>query len=380
MSASPNPSKRLNSLDALRGFDLFILVALGPLVLSLCQAIGEEHTAWLSAIFTHKDWEGFSPWDLIMPLFVFMSGVSIPFALSRMRAQRSTGLFLRRLAKRVVLLWFFGMICQGNLRSLDPDRIYLYSNTLQSIAAGYFVAALLYYFTSRKVQLAAIVLLLAVFWAVMQFVGVDGYGMGDYSPNGNLAEWIDRTVLGRFRDGATLATDGTVQFASWYHYTWLLSTLGFAATTLTGLFAGYIARAKNASRSKLSAYFGLGTFMILLGLAWSHWMPIIKPLWTSSMVLYSSGWCYVLMGVFYWWFDVRNHQRGLNFLRVYGMNSITAYLLSEVVNFRGAAHSLFYGFEQYLGAYYATLLQLSQVAFIYLILWAMHKGKVYLKV
>ena len=88
ISSDSAPKQRLASLDALRGFDLLILVAIGPLILQLTQAVGGDSLQWLSALFTHKDWEGFSPWDLIMPLFVFMSGASIPFALSRMKREK----------------------------------------------------------------------------------------------------------------------------------------------------------------------------------------------------------------------------------------------------------------------------------------------------
>lgn len=59
--------KRLESLDALRGFDLFFLVALGPLAHSLARA---ADAGWLNEgmwAFSHVRWEGFSPWDLIMP-------------------------------------------------------------------------------------------------------------------------------------------------------------------------------------------------------------------------------------------------------------------------------------------------------------------------
>ena len=85
-------------------------------------------------IFNHVYWEGFSPWDLIMPLFLFMSGISMPFALSRYTSIPDKRPLLRRLGKRILLLWIFGMICQGNLLGLNPDKIYLYSNTLQAIA------------------------------------------------------------------------------------------------------------------------------------------------------------------------------------------------------------------------------------------------------
>jgi predicted acyltransferase len=71
---------------------------------------------------------------------------------------------------------------------------------------------------------------------------------------------------------------------------------------------------------------------------------------------------------------------GLDFLRIYGMNSIAAYVLSEVVNFRGVAHSVCFGLEQWLGAYYGLLLALAQVMFVFLILRLMLKHNVFLKV
>ena len=120
--------------------------------------------------------------------------------------------------------------------------------------------------------------------------------------------------------------------------------------------------------------------IIFAGWLWGMDIPIIKPIWTSSMVLYSSGWCFVLMALFYFLFDVCHLTFGLDFLRVYGMNSITAYVLSEVVNFRGIAHSLLYGLEQYIGSYYAFVLTLSQVAIVFLLLYAMYRRNIFLKV
>ena len=243
MKNTHSSSKRLESLDALRGFDLFFLVALGPLMHSLARTANVE---WLNEsmwVFSHVSWEGFSPWDLIMPLFLFMSGISMPFSLSRYKSISDKRPLLRRLAKRILLLWIFGMMCQGNLLALDPNTIYLYSNTLQAIATGYLITALLFLFTSRRTQIITAVVLLLVYWTAMQFITVDGYGGGNYTPQGNLAEWIDNTVLGRFRDTAQVI-DGKVVVADWYHYTWILSSLNFGVTVLTGLFAGYIAKDK----------------------------------------------------------------------------------------------------------------------------------------
>lgn len=379
MKNTHSSSKRLESLDALRGFDLFFLVALGPLMHSLARTANVE---WLNEsmwVFSHVSWEGFSPWDLIMPLFLFMSGISMPFSLSRYKSISDKRPLLRRLAKRILLLWIFGMMCQGNLLALDPNTIYLYSNTLQAIATGYLITALLFLFTSRRTQIITAVVLLLVYWTAMQFITVDGYGGGNYTPQGNLAEWIDNTVLGRFRDTAQVI-DGKVVVADWYHYTWILSSLNFGVTVLTGLFAGYIAKDKIEEKKKLKLYFGTGITMVIAGWLWNFQMPIIKTIWTSSMVLVSSGYCFLLMGLFYYWIDYKGHRSGITWLKVYGMNSIVVYMLANVVNFRCIGESLFYGLEQYMGSYYSFLMTLWNIGAVYVIIWFMYKRGIFLKV
>lgn len=379
MKNTHSSSKRLESLDALRGFDLFFLVALGPLMHSLARTANME---WLNEsmwVFSHVSWEGFSPWDLIMPLFLFMSGISMPFSLSRYKSISDKRPLLRRLAKRILLLWIFGMMCQGNLLALDPNTIYLYSNTLQAIATGYLITALLFLFTSRRTQIITAVVLLLVYWTAMQFITVDGYGGGNYTPQGNLAEWIDNTVLGRFRDTAQVI-DGKVVIADWYHYTWILSSLNFGVTVLTGLFAGYIAKDKIEEKKKLKLYFGTGITMVIAGWLWNFQMPVIKTIWTSSMVLVSSGYCFLLMGLFYYWIDYKGHRSGITWLKVYGMNSIVAYMLANVVNFRCIGESLFYGLEQYMGSYYSFLITLWNIGAVYVIIWFMYKRGIFLKV
>ena len=379
MKNTHSSSKRLESLDALRGFDLFFLVALGPLMHSLARTANVE---WLNEsmwVFSHVSWEGVSPWDLIMPLFLFMSGISMPFSLSRYKSISDKRPLLRRLAKRILLLWIFGMMCQGNLLALDPNTIYLYSNTLQAIATGYLITALLFLFTSRRTQIITAVVLLLVYWTAMQFITVDGYGGGNYTPQGNLAEWIDNTVLGRFRDTAQVI-DGKVVIADWYHYTWILSSLNFGVTVLTGLFAGYIAKDKIEEKKKLKLYFGTGITMVIAGWLWNFQMPVIKTIWTSSMVLVSSGYCFLLMGLFYYWIDYKGHRSGITWLKVYGMNSIVAYMLANVVNFRCIGESLFYGLEQYMGSYYSFLMTLWNIGAVYVIIWFMYKRGIFLKV
>ena len=371
--------KRLESLDVLRGFDLFCLVALEGVLHPLGKAIDTEWYHSFLWWFSHVEWEGFSSWDLVMPLFMFMAGVSMPFAFSRYKAMSDKRAVYRRIGKRVILLWVFGMMCQGNLLGFDPDRIYLYSNTLQAIATGYLIAAILFLHFSRSVQIVVAVLLLLIYWVAMQFVSVDGFGGGNYTPDGNLAEWIDRVVLGRFRDGAVVENGETV-FAGWYRYTWILSSLNFGVTVLTGLYAGQILKSGMTQKRKCLFLIGIGIAMVVTGWLWGLQLPVIKKIWTSSMVLVSSGYCFLLMGLFYYWIDYKGHHKNLIWLKVYGMNSIVAYMLANVISFRCIGVSLFHGLEQYIGNYYPVLIAVSNALIIYVILWLLYKRNIFLKV
>lgn len=373
-------SQRLESLDILRGFDLFLLVGLEIALHQLANVVNTPSLHSIMWCFTHVDWEGFSSWDLVMPLFMFMSGITIPFALSKYKNTNKQAFVYRRILKRVILLWIFGMMCQGNLLGLDPNRIYFYSNTLQAIAMGYLISSLLYLHTHIRTQIIVAIILLLSFWGTMEFISIQGYGGGNYTPDHNLAEWIDREVLGRFRDGASIMNGKTV-FADWYHYTWILSSLNFGVTVLTGTFAGYILKNKAwTPKQKSSWLFIIGIAMITIGWIWGIWHPVIKKLWTSSMVLVSSGYCFLLMALFYYTIDYKGWKKHLEWLKVYGMNSIVAYMLAMCVNFSCIAHSLLYGVEQYLGAYYQLLITLINASIIYIILWCMYRQKIFLRV
>lgn len=372
--------QRLESLDVLRGFDLFMLVGLETAIHQLASAVDTPSFHSFMWCFTHVDWEGFSPWDLVMPLFMFMSGITIPFALSRYKNTNNQTSAYRRILKRVILLWIFGMMCQGNLLGLDPNRIYIYSNTLQAIAMGYLIASVLYLHTRIRTQIIVAAGLLLGFWGAMEWITVQGYGGGNYTPDGNLAEWIDREVLGRFRDGSSMV-NGEVVFADWYRYTWILSSLNFGVTVLTGTFAGYILKDKEwMSKRKLTYLLAIGAAMVAIGWIWGIWHPVIKKLWTGSMTLVSSGYCFLLMALFYYLIDYKGWKKYSGWLKVYGMNSIVAYMLTQCVNFSCIGHSLLHGLQPYLGEYYSVMLTLSNVGIIYFILWELYKRKLFLRV
>ena len=365
---------RLASLDILRGFDLFLLVFFQPVLWALAHQL---NAPWLNSIlsqFDHEVWEGFRFWDLVMPLFLFMTGASMPFSFSKFKDDPDKGTIYCKIIRRFILLFIFGMIVQGNLLGLNPKYLYLYSNTLQAIATGYLIAAIILLHCSFRRQLIVTALLLLIYWAPMTF-------LGDFTPEGNFAEKIDKLVLGRFRDGVYWNEDGTWNFSPHYNYTWIWSSLTFGATVMLGTFAGKIMKAGKDNRRKVvRTLLVIGIALVAFSLVWSLQMPIIKRLWTSSMTLFSGGLCFLLMGAFYYWIDYKGHSRGLNWLKVYGMNSITAYLLGEVVNFRCIADSVSYGLKQYIGDYYPVWLTFTNYLILFFLLRMMYKRGLFLKV
>lgn len=367
-------SKRLESLDILRGFDLFLLVFLQPVVVAVGRV---ADIPWLNAVLyqlDHEVWEGFRFWDLIMPLFLFMVGASMPFSFSKFRSNPDRMAVWRKVAKRFVILFVFGMVVQGNLLAFDLHRLYLYTNTLQAIAVGYLIAAVLMMNLSVKWQLVATVGLLVVYWIPMSL-------FGDYTPEGNFAEAVDRVVLGRWRDGVWWDDAGNWHFSEWYNYTWVWSSLTFGATVMSGVMAGEVIRANKENGVRGAKILAMcGVALVASGLLLSVEMPIIKRIWTSSMVLLSSGYCFLLMALFYWWIDCKGRGRGLGWLKIYGMNAITAYMLGEVVSFRSIVSSVSYGLQPWLGDYYPAWLTFGNFLILFFILRWMYRAKVFLKI
>lgn len=98
------------------------------------------------------------------------------------------------------------------------------------------------------------------------------------------------------------------------------------------------------------------------------------------MTLWSGGWCFLLMALFYYVVDYKGWSKGLNWLKIYGMNSITAYTLGMVVSFSSIATSLLYGFEQYTGVYYGAIITFANFLILFFILRLMYRQNYFVKI
>lgn len=361
--------ERLASIDVLRGLDMFFLTGAGGILLNLSGAINSDALMPVENQLRHVAWTGFSAWDIIMPLFLFTTGLSMPFSFSKfMRQGRSKAQLYVKILKRFMLLFLLGWIVQGRLLDLNPDTFHVYCNTLHAIAFGYLITALIILNIPKvSMQLLTGASLVAAYWLLMTFVPVPGSGRGVFTPEGNLAIYIDHAVFGRFDDGT--------------QYTWLLTSLGFGATVFSGYYAGWILQRPAGHNEKLKRLSLIGAALVLGGLLWSLQMPIIKKIWSCSMILFSSGLCYLLLALSYlvtdkwkinsWW---------VSGLRMFGLNALAAYLLSTVFSLNHVAGYWIHGLEQYADAYYPLCVSLCEFGILFFIIRHMYRHKIFLKV
>ncbi len=357
-----NPPKRLESLDILRGLDLFMLFFAQPVIMAFSGLWAPHWAAPVLQQLEHETWEGFRCWDLVMPLFLFMTGAAMPFSMSKYRKSDggvAPSVYVK-IVRRFLLLFLFGMIVQGNLLYFNADYIQIYTNTLQAIATGYLVSALIMLHCSIRGRMMATMVLLILYSVPMSL-------LGDWTPTGNFAYKIDELVLGRFRGDLS--------------YTWVWSSLTFSVTVMLGVFAGQMI--KDAPKQEMPTVRNLlliGFGLVAAGWLWGFHTPIIKHIWTGSMTLLAGGYSFLPMGAFYWLVDVRGYGRGLGWLKIYGMNSILAYMLGQVVNFRCIATSLTFGFEQWLGDFYGAWITFCNYLILFLLLQFLYRHRIFLKV
>jgi predicted acyltransferase len=362
-----NVYSRLDSLDALRGFDMFWIIGGEWLFGSLFRIFPCSLTESISHQLSHARWEGFRFWDLIMPLFLFIVGVAMPFSFSkRMARGDSRNKLYSHIFFRFVILFFLGIVAQGHLLEYDLSKLHIYCNTLQAIAAGYLIAALIVLIKDVRGQIGLTSLLLLGYWALLSWVPVPGFGRGVLNSNGNLAIHIDKLVMGKFQDGTT--------------YTWILSSLTFACTVMLGLWAGQILRLKIEEYRKVLYLSGMGFLCLGLGLLWSLSFPIIKHLWTSSFVLFSGGVCVLLLALCYLIIDVWKKRKWAFVFKVIGMNAIAVYMATRLFDFRLMGNVFVGGLTERLGVWSSLVQGLAGFSVIWLILYWMYTRKTFIKI
>ena len=320
MSDSLQPIKpgRLLSLDIFRGITIAAMF--------LVNNAGDWSHVW--SPLGHAEWNGCTFTDFIFPWFLFIVGVAMPFSFSRkLEHIGNKSELIPGIVRRGVLIFAVGVILHiesyfalSHLDGRNPS--FRIMGVLERIGLCYIFAAFIMISCSVRGVAAWFVALLLGYWALMTLVPVPSTPTGMEERYYNLASYIDRLVLGthvyiwdKDRNLGLSDPEG------------LLSSIPAIGTVLSGILAGYWLRAKEKTDyEKVGGLFVAAFALIVLGNWWNFFFPMNKNLWTSSYVLFTSGWGLAMLGVCYWVVDIKKKIAWAKPFAIYGVNALAAYV------------------------------------------------------
>lgn len=288
--------QRLIELDVLRGLAVAVMIIV----------VSPGSWSYTYAPLQHADWHGWTFADLVFPDFLFGVGMALGLTFGRrFDAARSPAAFWGKVAKRVTALILLGLalnylaVIAGHLgaSSVGPtDEVtWRIPGVLQRIALAYLLAMLVVVFSGGMRESApsprlaviafAIGCMLVLYWSLLTFVPVPGYGAGQLDKAGNLAAYLDRAVFSpehMWPLGAESWRGPVV-----YDPEGILATLPASTNILFGVLAAGIW--SDWPRWRMPALMAGGMILITLALLADPLFPINKKIWTSSFVLLTSG-------------------------------------------------------------------------------------------
>jgi predicted acyltransferase len=388
---------RLKSLDALRGFDMFWIISGEEIFHGLADVVKQRYKlvqdpiTWqiatdnrlsfferiavgISNQLHHSVWNGFTFYDLIFPLFIFIAGVSMAFSYSSTTPANADVKRKRYypLIKRTILLILFGMVVNGALK-FEGYEYTRFASVLGRIALACFFAALIYLNSNTRWQIVWFIVILVGYWLLMKFVPVPGHGANVLTPEGNLGSWVDQHFLPGKLHRKVYDPEG------------LLSTIPAIGTAMLGLFTGTFLLPENlrnwSSVKKMMVMFGAGIALILLALIWNLDFPINKNMWTSSFTLYTGGWSLIILAAFYGVIDIAGCKRWCEPLVWIGTNSILIYIMAHgLVNFLYTSQFVFDGMIKSIPAIWHRSILWTGVLLIQLLLLRfLYRRKIFFK-
>jgi predicted acyltransferase len=394
VSAGPAPG-RVVAIDAYRGLVMFLMMA-EVLRLPQLARLFRGNPFWDAVGFhtDHVQWAGCSLHDLIQPSFSFLVGVALPYSVaSRLARGQSFGFLLGHALWRALLLVLLGIF----LRSVGrPHTNFTFEDTLSQIGLGYPFLFLLA-FRSKKVQAAALALLLVGYWAAFALYPLPGPGF-DFAAVGVPAGWPHHYsgFAAHWNKNSNLAWAFDTWFLNlfppdgWFHFNGggyaTLSFIPTLGTMILGLLAGGWLRDQTASYRKLLKLLAAGAGCLALGslLDWAGVCPSVKRIWTPAWTLYSGGWCFLFLAAFFVVNEMLGWRRWAFPLVVIGMNSIAIYVLVHLMEgFLVSSLWTHLGRDAFrvFGAPYEALLTGAAVLLIFwLILFWMYRRRIFIKI
>ena len=308
---------RLSSLDVFRG------ITIAAMILANMAGVADDVYRPLS----HSEWHGCTPTDLIFPFFLFIVGVAMTFSLSKYSEEnKPTQAVYLRILRRTAILFILGLVLNGfwnkGVWTFDLSSIRL-MGVLQRIALTYLFSSLIVLKLPRKSQWLVAGGLLITYWLTMMYIPVPDYGAGVLTREGNFGAFIDRLIIPKAHlykgDGFNFMGDPEGLF----------STIPAIVSVLAGYFTGEWIKDKKQATSQTSMDLVLfGLCCLVIAIIWDVAFPINKKIWTSSYVLFTSGWALMLLAACYELIEVRLIKRWSKPFEIMGLNAIALFVAS----------------------------------------------------
>ena len=346
---------------------MFWIIGGGTFFASLADVHSHPVTETIRLQLEHVEWKGFRFEDLIFPLFLFITGVVLPFSLSRRRERgQSRPVLYLHILKRSAVIILLGLIMNG-LLGFDWAQM-RWPGVLQRIGLCYLLAAMVIMHTKWRAQAIIIAAVLVLYWLAMILIPVPGHGAGDLTMEGCLSSYIDQQLI-----------PGELYYG-YGDNEGLISTLPATCTVLLGALAGCWLRSDRPGGNRKAAGLAIaGVASLAVGLAWGQIFPIIKIIWTSSYVLVAGGLSLLLLALFYWIIDVRGHRKWAFFFIVIGMNPITIYFTQRFLDFGNISEFFLGGAAAHAGMFEPLVLPLGVVLAKWLFLWFLYRHRVFFR-
>jgi predicted acyltransferase len=359
---------RLQSLDALRGFDMFWIMGGKSIFVGLATLTGWPVFQWWSGQLAHAEWHGFTFYDMIFPLFLFIAGISFPFSLAkRLSLNESRKSIYKHVISRGFILVLLGILYNNAVKFDFADLSY--RSVLGVIGLAWMFASIIYMNTKLRSRLIWFCGLLTGYWISLILFPAHDKGSTDiFSPEGNLTGYIERLLIP----------------GKYYNSEQLFSVIPAIGTALLGMFTGEFMLSKYMDDKPLRKVFYLvsaGVGLMIIGKIWNIVFPINKHLWTSSYVCFAGGLSILLFSIFHLVIEIWNCKKWAFFFVVIGLNPITMYLGGRIINFRSASNFFFEGFTKLLPEAWTPLINgigLTTVGWIFL--YILYSKKIFLKV
>jgi predicted acyltransferase len=362
-------SQRLLSLDALRGFDMFWIIGADEVLHSMAKATGSAEWKSISDQFEHPYWQGFTLYDLIFPLFIFVTGISANYSLgSALEKGARRSRLVRKVVSRGMILVLLGVVYNNGLTIKPLEEIRIMS-VLGRIGLAYLFSSLIFIYTSPKIQMISFWGILFGYWLIMKFSSAPGYPAGDLTEEGNFSSWFDRTFLpGKLSRGI-------------HDTVGLFNNLPAISSGLAGIITGNLLRTKHfPDHFKIRTMVVAGIGCYLLAIFWDLVFPINKNLWSSSFVLQTVALSLGLMAAFYYVIDVKKWTKA-TFFRIIGMNSILIYMSGKFIQWSYTNKAFFQWLGDLAGdPFNAVILAMTMILVKWMFLAFLYQRKLFLKI